>query len=138
HHQPSVVRIIPDVVDQSTGHHHVDQSTGHHHVSHVPSVSSGHVPSAPVSYSIDLPKSQQLASTAQISHLPTSSSTIQQSGHQESVGHHQVAHVTIPVQVGIGGGYTSAAFYETAPTPTGVVIPNVPYSSEPIVASDVK
>jgi hypothetical protein len=60
--------------------------------------------------------------------------------HQESVGHHQVSHVTIPGQVGVGGGYTSSAFYEASPSgSSGVVIPSVPLSSaDPIVASDVK
>lgn len=76
-------------------------------------------------------------STAQISHVPLQQSTYVQPGqHQESVGHHQVSHVSIPGQVGVGGGYSSAAFYETAPA--SVVIPSVPVNQETIVAADVK
>lgn len=92
--------------------------------------------SVPIAYSPSVqPSTGHIAQ-----HIPIQQSTYVQPGqqHQESLGHHQVSHVTIPGQVGVGGGYSSAAFYETAPA--SVVIPSVPVNQEPIVAArqDVK
>lgn len=94
-------------------------------------IADPHAQSVPIGYTVSSPSGVQ-PSTAQISHIPVQQSTYVQPG--QSVGHHQVSHVPIPSQV--AGGYSSAAFYETAPA--SVVIPSVPVNQEPIVAADVK
>lgn len=99
----------------------------------------------PIAYSVDYPRPQIVGpgevqpSTAHIAQIPLQPSyvSIPIRGHpQQAVvsGQHQVTQVTIPGQVGVGGGYSSATFYETAPA--SVVIPSVPYPQEPIVAAD--
>lgn len=124
HYQPATVgTFVPNtersaVAAFTTEPQHI---SAYHHGGHVSPV---HIP---VAFSPSVPMAQ----------IPVNQGVpYTGAAHQESVGHHQVSHVSIPGQVGVGGGYTSAAFYETAPT--GVVIPSLPFSSEPIVASDVK
>lgn len=139
--QPQVVAFAPVQASEQQPQFVATHPTAHFQQATIPSVPiSSYAPQVQVVGGQQLPLTQTIPIVHGQSQLQG-----QQQGqiigvgvgghHQESLGHHQVSHVSIPGQVGIGGGYTSSAFYEAAPSvggSTSVVIP------AELSASDVK